>query len=764
MASFIVVSSDDRLSGLVEAIKKSLPLNPCVDTHISTGEILRSGDKYIYKYTIFNGSLDDTKEEGSDLNTLIRNQVAAFRHAYSIRSTVNILFLENPMNEQESETLDVWLQEFEQVFDADKDLHLYRVLFTYNLDKPTDVCCQIPPILIKNYLNRRNEFKHKNCSSVIYIDNANSLAAALCLNKKDHDIKIPRILADFIMLVSSTNDNYHVYNAINPSEGNLHCFSVGYAESMYYFPDVEQYYEHADLRNLYGKFLTDNDNTENIDDKSAMCVENYPFGLRQRNGRLKRYGNVPFNKNISDHLGSADKIIDDSIIGLKNLLLSERKKEIEDFEKSKELVELEDLVQSRNRDLGCVCKKEDETEDDFLVRKSVMQKEKESAEKALKAKREGFTPDCPLYVSRVEIYDDISGLDLDKQAESLAKLENQYLDLVEFAKGKKFYDYVKCAIGGDSDSQQIDESESHISDIEDSRQNQESGSKNNLGCWSRFLFWRRIRKNEDVISSIPTKGPDVVPSTQLDLIRLIRTQLGLKRSYAVFLQDKQSVEDKYVCEINFCKKFKLTEHSHHFYPLIDLPELKKECDKTSNARIARTIQLWNEEEEEKTLTKLEKFIVKESKEYVKQYSFVDWDSPFPFVSKIDDTILPEICNNLLAKSSPFVNYHVTSMEAPNNVICALYSDRREFQDEIDSVKTSIDNVQCISVYRSTHTASKICMFQFLPLTQDVLDNLVDLNLDDKSQFGANLSNDDIETENSENSSRAITSEFWGNDI
>ena len=99
--------------------------------------------------------------------------------------------------------------------------------------------------IIAKYKGDKTDLLSSYPSYLFYIDNQKSDSAALCLQKEEHDFKMPRILIDFMMLVSNTYDSYQVLNAISGSLRNIRCFSVGFGESMYYYPDVERYYLHG---------------------------------------------------------------------------------------------------------------------------------------------------------------------------------------------------------------------------------------------------------------------------------------------------------------------------------------------------------------------------------------------------------------------------------------------------------------------------------------------------------------------------------------
>lgn len=132
--------------------------------------------------------------------------------------------------------------------------------------------------------------------------------------------------------------------------------------------------------------------------------------------------------------------------------------------------------------------------------------------------------------------------------------------------------------------------------------------------------------------------------------------------------------------------------------------------------------------------------------------------------------MPKVCNKLQAKAAPFVNYNLTTAVKENKVVLALYSDMPTIIDDFKQMKGSLNNGTEISVYRSSHIESKICMMQFLPMDDEVLNNLVDLqdssasNVEDLSETLQVASDDNKEPVPSEDATCESTkndTEFWG---
>ena len=125
-----------------------------------------------------------------------------------------------------------------------------------------------------------------------------------------------------------------------------------------------------------------------------------------------------------------------------------------------------------------------------------------------------------------------------------------------------------------------------------------------------------------------------------------------------------------------------------------------------------------------------------TKEYACQhtkmnYSFINWNNPFPFISEIlKESTLPSICNQLQRRSAPLVNYNLNLERYENKVTKIVFSDIPTFEEIIQEVKNRLDNGNEITAHFSSHIASKICMMQFLPMDEKILSNLVDLQDED----------------------------------
>ena len=664
MAAFIIISTDNRLHYLVDGIMECRPLNPTVSVSISTGKIVQSESEYIYKYTI-EGENNESKEE-QPFGKLVANQLAQFRSAHSISpGIVNIFFLENPSTQEESERNKEWLTEIESVYAKhDKSFCVYRILFTYNHERPTDVCDQIDFAVLNDLLKEHRDVANCKSSSfdkfLFYIDNQKSDAAALCQKREEHNLKMPRFLLDFMMLVSNNNDAYGVRSAITSPNCLSKCFSVGFAESMYYYPDVERYYIHADLRDTYAHILTTVDEKVDEQGKEAMNIEKYPFGLRSRMERLKKiYESVPYSENIDDYPESMDKHIDDCIKTLKDMLMVKREAEIEEVD--------------------------------------------------------GKEPDCPEYIDRSAIYEELNAATLEQREEIESRLSEQYEKLVAFSKTKAFMDFVQeqeCTISADSE-------------LPPNTANIEQSAPSRVGCLGRLMFWKKQNSSKDVP---PPITPPTTEAKLTEYIKNIRKWLEHKDCYKKFYYEIANIEEKYQNEKKYCEEFVLTTHTNHYFPLIHKEKLKQAQQDSFPYRLEKHISEWRKKPQQ-TLANLVGLTKEASKKYTKEsFAFIDWESPMSFVQDLSSSdAMADICNQLQKKSSPLVNYSQISEFHEDKVTRILYSDRPCFESEdFPAMRPKLDNGNTVSARYSTHIVSKICMMQFLPMDESILDGLTDL--------------------------------------
>lgn len=723
MAAFIVISTDERLHYLLDGIEKYRPINPCVNTYISIGKInQKEKDSFTYEYNIHGEGIKE--EDAKSLGYIVANQLAAFRNKYTIdkERVLNVFVLDNSLCDEEYKTTQSWCDQIEEIYGGgrgtDTSFRLFRVCFSYDIQNPTDIKKQtdkqILRTLFESYKSSDNGLLERY---LFYIDNQKCDNAAICLNKEAHDLMMSRFLLDFMMLVSCENDSYSVINAINKS--NSKCFSIGFAESMYFFPDVERYYLHADLRELYHLFLKTEDEAISIEDKKAMNVDTYPLGLYSRLNRLEHiYKDVPFNENINSYSNSADKRIDDYVVSLKDYLIAERKKEIEDYmyspivlSKKKEIEDIQYILDGNDESVVTMSEEEKRMYIDKI-------KETQVEYENLIA---SFKPQCPEYVDRTYIF--MQSMLSDN---TLDILENQYKEIINFILSRSFIDYLNAQL---KEKTKVDKTEEISVDFS-------NNDKKNIGCLSKLFFWKKSKEQYLYKEKESSIVDNIESIDYFQIIISIKELLDLKDQFKKFEKHVKEIENKYKDEKLICDSFRLTDHASHYYHLIDINKLKECHNLDYIQRQDSNLSEW-QTFKNRTEYNFVSLTIEKVKSYVKnKFSFIDWTNPFEFVPHLSSNNMHLICNGLQKRSAPFVNYNINSESQVNSIIKALYSDRVEFEREFDDMKNKIDNGSSIISYMSSHIASKICMMQFLSIDQSVIDGLVDLQFE--GEFNYNL--------------------------
>jgi len=661
MSKYIVISTDNRLHYLVDGIVASRPLNSEVTTYVSSGKILHETEGLTYQYTV--ESSTSVNGEKYAFHELVANHLAQFRlqHTMAQNDLVNIFLLENPLTEVQFAEGELWQREFQQIYDKghDRNFCLFRIIISYDVERPFNVNCQVDSHYLRSIVESANEEREAQGfqSFVFYLDNQKCDAAAFCRDKKEHDLKLPRLLNDFMMLVSNQDFSYGIRNEITSPTNLTRVFSIGYAESMYYFPDVSSYFSMADMRDLHRHMLEAEDTlSEGAKDIERLDAERYPIGLESRVEAFRRiYGHVSYDQNIDDYPDSADKQIDDALLSLK------------------EYIEAPDS-------------------------------------------------ECPPPLLRSEIYDQVKALEEDDKKATLEELAAKYEQLIDFVKTKKFQEHCRKYLKQKEEEESAAKGERATA--------AELGQ--NEGCLSKFAFWRR----RELATPEPME-PAPVPNdrTFTDWIKSIKDLLDLKRQYRHFIEQVQQIKETLRSENQEIAGFALSDHSSHYYHLINLPALRQEQASNSSARIEHLVSQWHAEEEEPCRSNLETRQRVASMDYARKFSYIDWDHPFTFISKVDARDnLAAICNRLYRISSPCVHFNRVSEFASNAAAPVIYSDRPNLVEEFEQIRPHLVNGSIINVCHSKHIASKICLMQFLPMDQSILENLVDLQ--DNAKEGA----------------------------
>ena len=728
MASFIVISTNDRLHFLVDSIKECCPPNPEVRTNISTGKILKTEQGFVYEYTILGE--ESKSDQSQELSYWLTNQIAQFRLVNSIPNDnlINIFLLENPITDEEFCEAKMWISAFDDVYKKghDKSFRVYRMLFTYDLNNPSDVKKQVPSFDISEILYSHKQCVENNSSLferyIFYIDNQKSDSAAFCIDKKEHDLKLPRLLTDFMMLSTNYADAYGIQAAISPPDINTKCFSLGFGESMYYYPDVERYYLHGDTRDMYDFILNTEDETFPDLSVKIMNIDKYPFGLKKRLKRLSEiYEDVPYSEAIDNYPLSSDFAICKSLSFLEDLLKEERDREFEQFFNSPTYIKQKQVVDSIQEKLNNSGEEDLRTENDIVDQKVELSKQFEEEKGKLTKMVADFKPVCPLFIDRSMIYDSILLVE-DEEKEKIEQSQCAlYQDLLHFVISKQFIEFVK-------NTEKDREDKDSVPVLNKVR---EEALSSRSGCLlSSLFFWKRNKQysNDEDQVNVAQEEKEV---SLIKYIDTIKTNLRSKSEFNKFKERKRFLESELKKEENVCNSYKLTDHLNHFYHLINLDKLKEIQKESFGERRLKVVEKWNDDNSH-TLNSLLEITKEYARQHTKKkYSYINWECPFPFVSEISkESTLPLICNQLQRRSAPLVNYNLNLEKYDNRIIRIVFSDIPSFEEEIQEIKNRLDNGNEITAHFSSHIASKICMMQFLPMDEKILSNLVDLQDED----------------------------------
>lgn len=713
MSAFIVISVKNNLNWIVDGIKDCRPHNPEVVTYLSTGKIKKEGEgKYLYEYTVFskhdgNGNADNTvsRTAESDIpRNLFANQIAQFLNVCGNQGEqINIFLVDNPITEEDFEQSSWLVDEIKAVYESHKvtNFQLVRVLFSYEIEKPTDVNGQASKMILKQLTKINLDDSDDFPTRILYIDNQKRSGAAMCLNKEEHDVMIPRMLCDLMMLLSNRDDSYNVSAAIS---GQTNMFAVGYSECMYYHDDVFKYYDLAGRRELL-KYLLETEN-----DEESLDFIKYPVGLEDRIRRLDPlYAEVPYNVDISTSPKSIDKAIDDILVSFKDDIMNIRQEALADAIK-KDAAETKSKLIEHLKANNLV--PDYVTDDDLDERYMTIAKEAniDIESFAVTTAVEQTQKDFPEYIDRHLIYekylieneegDDSEGTPL--EADILA-----YTRLIKFIQTGQFKKYIRALC--------------EKKDKEPAPAPSDTEVKRNP-CFLKRLF---SRKKSDTAACVP----EIVAPLNRDWHSLRESiasvsEMYSKRNDYFRLKEKVNSMHSEVASLDDdIQNFKLTVHCSSVDNLIDLDKLKEFHQSERDTRLSKIIGQWNQlDKNEKTYDALFKELKERTKWDVFGFYYINWEQPFDFIKDID---LPKVCEALKRKSQPLVNTYTLEPNAENLTSYIFYTDNKRWQEDLSQKRVVLKDGDKISSTFSRHICSKICMFQFLQMSHELIEGLVD---------------------------------------
>lgn len=686
MSAFVVISAHERLNSIVDGIVKNRPLNFAVHTVISTGKLLTVGEKAFYEYT---STVKDSSsnKESHNFEDLLKNQLAHLRKDALLGDRIlNVFLLENPHTIEEDENVD-WIYNclkdvYSNGLGSDSNIQLFRVCFSYNIEKPENVALQIPKTLL---LKRKEVLSDDIPQRIFYLDNQDKHGAALCKNKESHDLMISRMLVDWMMLLSNENDSYGMMNAI---QSDTNFFALGYAEYFYYYDDVYRYFKLANQRDLLEYMLNEGNDEHN----NSLDIEKEPLGLIERRKRLSKiYDKVPFTEDIELYPLSIDKKIDDIVISFKTSIVKCKEKALEEARKEDE----EDWIKQ--------CKQDTTTENNISLCKPEIGPKEELVNKTY-----------PDYIDRCIIYTNSLLLDDNDDPtlnnEKILIYQDKYNNLLSFIQGQIFKTYLSSI------------------NIQDEKPAEIVQEKQEKGClfWFLNLFGKK-NKDITIVDNIEKKEQTFNLKAILQPLNEIKRLLNERNLYLDFKLKVDNILEQHkdlTVEIN-C--FKLTKHCKSVDSMIDLRLLKEHQSSLKTSNLISIIDNWKSvSKEEQTINNLFNSQKEYTESQVLNYQFINWNNPFSFI-KDKTNELSNLGNQLLVHSSVFANYNVIRDSLENLTCIHLYSDCEEYINPFSNRQVDMKNKNSIQAIKSNHIASKISMIQVLKMDEEAWCGLVDLN-------------------------------------
>ena len=693
-SAFIVISANESLNRLVDDIERCRPQNPAVVTHIGIGKILKHEDGLYYHYSYGAKDKDSDQTDGKELSVLLANQIAQFMLKANIcDGQVQLFLLENPINDENIKRAHEVCDELNKVIVEKKyvnNVQITRVLFSYDVNS-LDVTTQVPHELLSEIIETQKQLVKSSSghtSHILYLDNQDQNGAAVVNNQQEHDLLIPRMLCDFMMLYSSPDNSYNVRNAAHQDDTWM--YSLGYAECMYFFEDIQRFYKLAYEKDIKLYYLNCQNDVATKPDYEQLDYEQNPLGLYERRETLKeRFLDVPFSVNINDYPNSVDKQIDDTIQTLHDYINQLREEKI----KEAQLADYNDFQSAIKQAIWNGQNSSD------------LKPDTKHEEEALK-----FYPE---YTDRSVIYNIFLMHGADKPIYSDAV--EQYQKIIKIVQTAE----CKILIGN-----------SPTSSEDGTKQNPVSNNSKKSGC---NLFARLFRNRHLPETTANTETPtNTQPDSHTQMLEKINTIANLLKQKEQYKKLCQFIE-RTECEIKDKQKqiddFRLTSHSKSCRSLINLGKLKTYQQTQSQQHINNIINNWHQIANGK-LFDLMAETTKEMERDISDYRFIDWQFPLDFVNANID--IYTLAQELHKKATPFVNSHIVSATKLNLTTHSFFHDRKKWDDDINNIKTIILPLQTTATL-SAHIESKFCIFHILRMDDTIIKGLKGLQQNNTEQ-------------------------------
>jgi hypothetical protein len=206
-------------------------------------------------------------------------------------------------------------------------------------------------------------------------------------------------------------------------------------------------------------------------------------------------------------------------------------------------------------------------------------------------------------------------------------------------------------------------------------------------------------------------------------IASISDMLDERKKYYALKEKVSMMRDELERMNDELRLFQLTSHCSSVDTLIDLEKLKEYHASEKDTRLSKIVDKWNScQEEDKSYETLFEILKEQTKWDVFSFYYINWSEPFDFIKSID---LEKVCESLKRRSQPYVNTYTLCPNAENLTSYNFYTDNQVWNEDINQKKVRLKDDNKISCTMSQHICSKICMFQFLQLSRELVEGLVD---------------------------------------
>ncbi len=570
---------------------------------------------------------------------------------------------------------------------SENNCNVIRVLFSYDVSHPCDVCEQVPRKILQWHIN---DIKDNAYSEILYIDNQNRHGAALATDSEEHNRMLPRMLCDFMLLMSAQGSQYNIRNA-------AHCddkvFSIGYAECMYYYPDVRAYYDIAYQYDIRKLLILDR-----VNSSTSLDYRTAPFGISERIERLRsQYGDVPYDVDINQYPNSNDKQIDAIICQHRERIIAIKQSAMEE---------------AIAKDEAATAKK----------REKAAQEGREDIENIIiKTEQERVNREYPDYIDRQQIY--TQWLQTSRPKEKFddntlcINAKKQYLHLIDFVQSITYKSSLTpTTTPTNSTTSSTDNDSAATQDMEE-----------HSGC-NLFARWFGKKKEaqdakEESCPSNTTTATNSSNNGALLQIKRISELLEEKEQYRELCRFEKKTKEECKDYKKQMEHFLLTSHCTSVDYLIDLQRLRTyECE-TADKRMHEVETNWlNREEKVHTLSGLHEENNNMYEKEMTGYTFIDWENPLRFIKDID---VERVCKKLHDKATPLVNSCIVRTHQEQNTTYLYYTDHSLWAEKTKDKDIELPygaTMEC-----STHIASKLALFHILKWDENIIAGLTDIS-------------------------------------